>query len=281
MSALRQRMLQDMQLRGLAPKTQKNYVEGVRALVKYCGISPEKITEEQIRQYFLYLHQEKHAAPGTFRIHYYGIRFLFQTTLRRPWPAFKIIRPKKRKKLPVVLSTAEVRELLARIQRPNIRMCLTTIYSCGLRLSEGARLQVSDVDSQRMLLAVRNGKGGKDRYVPLAQRTLELLRLYWKTERPAHPWLFPSRSGDTQLSHGVIQKAFKAALRESGIQKNASVHTLRHSYATHLRENKVELQVIQQNLGHKSPETTAIYAHLTPPVMNAFQTTINQLMANL
>lgn len=165
MGKLRERMLEDMQLRGLAPKTRKAYLDGVVGLVKFYRVAPEQITEEQIRRYFFHLRDERQAAEGTFSIHFYGIKFLFETTLGRRWPAFGIIRPKRSKKLPVVLSVREVHDVLGRIRQPRTRMCLRMIYSCGLRLSEGTRLQVADVDSGRMLVAVRNGKGGKDRYL--------------------------------------------------------------------------------------------------------------------
>lgn len=281
MGKLRERMLEDMQLRGLALKTRKAYLDGVVGLVKFYHIAPEQITEEQIRRYFFYLRDEKQVAEGTFSIHFYGIKFLFETTLGRQWPAFGVIRPKRSKKLPVVLSVSEVHDVLGRIRQPITRMCLAMIYTCGLRLSEGTRLQVADVDGGRMLLAVRNGKGGKDRYVPLARHTLELLRTYWKTERPGRPWLFPGRTQGVPLSHSGVQRTFKAALRESRIEKNASVHSLRHSYATHLRESGVDLALIQRLLGHRSPKTTAIYAHLTQPVMNTLQATLNDLMSDL
>lgn len=198
------------------------------------------------------------------------------------------MRPRREKKLPVVLSVAEVRRILGIIRRPRYRACSSTIYACGLRLREGVYLQVRDIDSDRMMVHVQHGKGAKDRYVPLPVPTLEMLRRYWRTHR--HPeWLFPAptKSG-VPLSTAIkpmsvsgVQRAFKAALQESGIQKEASVHTLRHSYATHLLEAGVNLRVIQAYLGHSSPKTTAIYTHLTRKVEDLAVEAINRVMGDL
>ena len=154
------------------------------------------------------------------------------------------------------------------------------IYACGLRLTEGTRLQVADIDAQRMLVRVHQGKGGKDRFVPLAPRVLALLREYWQRERP-RPWVFPARHRAAPLSPTALQKTFTAVVRQSGIPKDASIHTLRHSYATHLLERGVSLRVIQELLGHKSPSTTARYTHLTPPTLDVVHATITALMADL
>jgi site-specific recombinase XerD len=280
MTTLRRRMLEDLQLRGLAPKTQECYIAAVHQLAQHYRRAPDQLSEEDLRQYFLYLLNDKKVAESTFRIHLYGIRFFYERTLKRPWPLFALTRPRHSQKLPVVLSPQEVRSLLAAVTRPKAQMCLQMIYACGLRLREGTHLQVSDIDPQRMLVWVRQGKGGKDRYVPLAERTLELLRMYWQRERP-RPWLFPARHQPTPLSATTLQKTFKRVLRQSGLAKDASIHTLRHSYATHLLERGVSLRVIQELLGHNSPSTTARYTHLTPKTFDVVHVTINALMADL
>jgi integrase/recombinase XerD len=280
MTALRRRMREDLQLRGLAPKTQQCYLEAVKHLAQHYRRAPDQISEEEIRQYFLYLINEKQVAESTLRIHLYGIRFFYEITLQRPWPVFALIRPRHRQKLPVVLSPQEVRALLALVGHPKARMCLQMIYACGLRLREGTQLQVSDIDPHRMLVQVRQGKGGKDRYVPLAERTLELLRAYWQGTRP-RPWLFPSRHPQTPLPPTTLQKTFKLVVRQSGLAKDASIHTLRHSYATHLLERGVSLRLIQELLSHKSPTTTARYTHLTTKTFDIVHATINTLMADL
>jgi site-specific recombinase XerD len=273
-------MLEDLQLRGLAPRTQQCYVEAVKHLAQHYRRAPDQISEEEIRQYFLYLLNDKKVAESTFRIHLYGIRFFYEITLQRPWPVFALIRPRHSQKLPVVLSPQEVRALLALVANPKAQMCLKIIYACGLRLREGTQLQVSDIDPHRMLVRVRQGKGGKDRYVPLAERTLALVREYWQIKRP-RPWLFPARHQPTPLPATTLQKTFKVVVRQSGIAKDASIHTLRHSYATHLLERGISLRVIQALLGHKSPSTTARYTHLTPKTFDVVHATINALMADL
>jgi len=280
MTELRRRMLEDMQLRGLAKNTQQSYMDSVRILAKYYNRRPDQLSEEEIRNFFLYLIKEKRVCESTVGIYLHGIKFFFEKTLKRQWPILNLIRAQKRKKLPVVLSTEEVRKLLSLIKIPRNRVCLTTIYSCGLRLSEGTQLNVSDIDSKRMVIHVRDSKGGKDRYVPLPDRTLCLLREYWRKNR-SESWLFPSNIKSDQISNSAIQRCFKIILRESGITKQATVHTLRHSYATHLLENGVDIRVIQGILGHSSPKSTMIYTHLTQKTMTKLHTTVDHLMSDL
>lgn len=276
MSELRKRMLEDMQLKGLSPRTQEAYVGAAIGLAKYHRRSPDQLSEEEVRSFFLYLVNEKRVATSTFRIYLYGIKFLFEKTLQRKWQVFNLLHPQKRKKLPVVLSREEVQRLLERVQKPVARMALTTIYACGLRLSEGVNLQVSDIDGARRMVRIRNGKGGKDRYVPLPLGTLEQLRTYYGLVRP-RGWLFPNRDRQRAIDLTVLQKTFKAVLVESRIQKSASIHTLRHSYATHLLEAGVDLRMIQELLGHGSLMTTAIYAHLTEKTAERLTQALNTL----
>ena len=287
MTPLRQRMIEDMQLRGLSERTQAAYVLAVRQLAEHYDRSPDQITEEELRQYFLYLRNVKCVAASTFSVSLCGIKFLYQYTLRRAWPTLEFARAPKDKKLPVVLSTVEVRRLLQCIRRQCYRACLGTIYSCGLRAQEGVSLQVKDIDSDRMFIHVRHGKGAKDRYVPLPQGTLEMLRQYWCTHRHK-VWLFPARSSTGVLSAASspmtvrgVQRCFQAALQESGIRKPATIHTLRHSYATHLLEAGVHLRIIQAYLGHSSLKSTVIYTHLTHKAEEIATETIHQLMESL
>ena len=229
---LRQRMIEDMQLWGLAERTQEMYVIVVRQLAEHYSKSPDLITEEELRQYFLYLKNDKQYTHSSITVALCGIKFFYEHTLQREWTMLDVVRPPRERRLPVVLSREEVHRILGCLRRPYYRACLSTIYSCGLRLHEGVHLQVSDIDSDRMLIHVR-GKGNKDRYVPLPQRTLQLLREYWVTHR--HPvWIFPDRRAMTRatapLNKSGVQYAFGAALRASGVQKRATVHTLRHSW---------------------------------------------------
>jgi integrase/recombinase XerD len=281
-SPLRQKMIEDMQLHGLAPRTQEAYLLAVRLLARHFRRSPDQINEEDLRQYFLFLKNEKHASRSTCTIALCGIKFFFQQTLSRDWKTFELIRPSKEKKLPVVLSVAEVRRILGLVRRPHYQACLSTIYACGLRLQEGLHLQVAHIDGERLLLHVCHGKGGKDRYVPLPRPILDLLRQYWRTHR--NPlWLFPSpfQFGKNPMGATGVQRAFRAALHESGISKPATIHTLRHSWATHLLEGGVNLRIIQEYLGHASPTTTAIYTHLTQPGNDLAVRAIDQVLDGL
>ncbi len=289
MTPLRQRMIEDMQLRGFSARTQECYVAAVRQLAKHYHTRPDRLTEEDLRRYFLYLANEKKVARATATIALCGIRFFYEHTLQQHWTTLRFVRPPREKKLPVVLSREEVRRILAEVRIPVYRACLTTIYACGLRLLEGAHLQVPDVDSARMVLHI-HGKGKKDRYVPLPAPTLEGLRAYWRTHR-SPLWLFPAptRHGlPHALAHGggpvtrsSLQSAFRRALLRSGIAKRAHVHTLRHSYATHLLEAGVNLRIIQDNLGHGSARTTQVYTHLTREVKATLTDPLNQLMQGL
>jgi integrase/recombinase XerD len=289
MSPLRTRFLQDMQLHGYSPKTQACYVGAVRALAKYFGQSPDLITEEQLRQYFLHLTLEKKVARTTATIALCAIKFFCQNTLQRNWTCFKLLRPPKSKKLPVVLSRQEVQQILGAVRTPIYRVCLTTIYSGALRLTEGRCLQIADLDTARMLLRVR-GKGGTDRLVPLSHKTLLRLRQLWPSHR-SPTWLFPAvtRHGFKHSVHHdcgpvtrtALQRAFRRALQQSGVRKAAHVHTLRHSMATHLLEAGVNLRVIQNMLGHATPNTTALYTHLTQQVRDSVLAPINDLMNGL
>ena len=285
MTPLRQRMLEDLRLRGFSPKTQEAYLGAVRQLAAHYHKPPDQISEEELRQYFLYLTQVKRVAPSTCTIALTGIKFFYQHTLRRDWPTLALIRPPREKKLPVVLSVAEVQSVLNCLRTPRYRICLSTIYACGLRLQEGVSLQVADIDGERLLLHVRGGKGNKDRYAPLPPRSLEWLRDFWRSHR--HPtWLFPSPqhngSGhDKPMDESGVQRAFRAALQESGLNKAATVHTLRHSWATHLLEAGVNLRTIQGYLGHASPQTTALYTHLTRNLEGQVVEAVNQVLAAL
>lgn len=278
-SELRQRMIESMQLQGLAPSTQETYIRCICNLAKYHMRSPLELSEEDIRRFFLHLRNERKLSEASFRTHRFAVRFLYQVTLDRQIPLLDKIHPPKRKKLPVILSTREVATILGCVRHSAARACLWTIYSCGLRRSEGVALEATDIDSQRMLVRVRMGKGSKDRYVPLPRRTLDMLRRYWAATRPKSR-LFPVQ-GDRPMDPHYLGKVFKAALRKSGVRKDATVHTLRHSYATHLLESKVDLRTIQEVLGHSSPRTTAIYTHVTDKCVAHMRKALDSLLEKL
>ena len=237
------------------------------------------MTEEEVRNFFLHLINDRKLVKSTITIYLCGIKFFYETTLKRRWNIFDLVRPRHVKKLPVVLSVNEVRTLIASIRKPVVQMALTIIYSCGLRVSEAARLRVEDIDGDRCLLWVRDSKGGKDRSVPLSEPTLTQLRKFWRKTR-TKDWLFPGRDGE-HINIATVQQAFKAALLESGFTKKASVHSLRHSFATHLLECGVDIRIIQRILGHGSITTTCIYTHLTDKITDHLSKTLNHLMADL
>jgi integrase/recombinase XerD len=286
---LRQRLIEDLQLHGLAAKTQDAYVRAVRQLAEHYGKAPDRITEEELRQYFLYLQNERHVSASSFTIALCGLKFFYQQTLHREWATLALVRPAREQKLPVVLSTAEVGRILTCLRLPRYQVCLGTIYACGLRVQEGVRLQVTDIDGERKLLHVRHPKGGSERYVPIPSHTLERLRQHWTSHRDPL-WLFPAAKQSAGMCHSTmtvpmcvsgVQRAFQAALLASGVHKLASVHTLRHSYATHLLEAGVNLRIIQAYLGHRSPQTTALYTHLTQPAEQLATDAINRVMAEV
>ena len=288
MTALRERMIEDLQLHGFAENTEKAYLRAVRQLSTHCKKTPDQITEDELRKYFLYLKNEKGVSQSTMSVAFSGIKFFFLNTLQKEWPALDLIRIPLERKLPVVLSVDEVHRILERVRLPKYRVCLTTIYSCGLRISEGVTLEIENIDGERKQLQIRKAKGGKDRYVPLPERTLDLLRGYWSTHR--HPvYLFPGSTpqgispsmSKKPMNETSVRLAFQAALTESGVTKHATVHTLRHSYATHLLEAGINLRVIQAHLGHKSLNSTMIYTHLTQKAQSPAVEAINAILNDL
>jgi site-specific recombinase XerD len=279
-------MLEDMQLRGLAERTQESYLAAVQHLALHYGKSPDLITEEQLRQYFLFLCNQKRLAPNTTNVALNGIKFFYTYTLHRPWPLRDVLRPPIPKKLPVVLSPEEVWRIVEQVRRSDYRVCLSVIYACGLRLLEGVRLQVSSIDSARMQLHIRSGKGNKDRAIPLPPRTLTLLRAQWRLHR--NPlWLFPGTvpTGEQHASRPMeesgMQKAFRRAVQAAGVSKPATIHSLRHSWATELLESGVSVRVLQLWMGHSSPTTTAIYTHLTQHAEQLAASALERLTAGL
>jgi site-specific recombinase XerD len=260
-----------LQLNGKGERTQQAYTRALRQLVDFYAKPPEAISEPELEAYFLHRRNRDRWSPNSMRICYCGIRFFFVHVLKRDWHLFQILRAKSESRLPAVLSQEEVRKILACVRTPHNYAYLATVYACGLRLTEALNLEVSDIDSSRMMVHVHRGKGAKDRFVPLPKTALAILRAHWKTHRNPR-LLFPAcgRDGrsagtaETPMAISSVQGAFRAAKREAGIAKRSvSIHTLRHSYATHLLEAGVNLRVIQQNLGHSSLETTMVYLHLT------------------
>lgn len=286
---LRQRMIDDLKLAGYSERTQEAYVACVRRLSEHYSRSPHRINEEELRRYFLYLKDERKLSRASITVALCGIKFFYQKTLQQQWSVFDIARPPREAKLPVVLSRDEVTQILAEVRTPVYRACLVTIYSCGLRLREGIHLQPQDIDGMRKVVHVR-GKGQRDRLVPIPERTLLLLRRHWKSHR-SPDWLFPAPTrrgtqhsvakGGGPVTRSSLQSCLRRAVEKSPVRKKASVHTLRHSYATHLLEDGVDLRIIQGYLGHSSPKTTSLYTHLTPEIRMATRDPVERLMAGL
>jgi integrase/recombinase XerD len=270
MTPLRQRMIEELRRHNYAPSTQRTYVAQIARLAEHFGTSPDRLTRQQLDEF-----QEELIRQGVswslFNQTVAAMRFFYVKTLKRDWQIKHVPFPKRPKRLPVVLTLEEVARLLAAAHPPKVRMLFTTMYGCGLRVSEATRLRVRDIDSQRMLLHIRQSKGRKDRYVPLAATLLQQLRHYWKQERPAD-LLFPGRQASTPLELKTVRQAFRQATQAAGIQKPCTTHTLRHSYATHCLEAGTDLRTIQQILGHRSLETTAIYTHVTDRTTRAGDT---------
>jgi site-specific recombinase XerD len=259
-------MGEDMRLRDYSERTQGAYALAVKLFLRWAVCELDLLEEAQVRAYVLHL-KEKGQAPSSINIAVCALRFFFSYTVQRDWGVFDLMRVKHPSKLPIVLSTGEVRLLLGSIRHPVRRMALTTIYALGLRLGEGLRLETGHVDGDRLFVAVRNGKGAKDRSVPLPRPLLARLRRYWKEERPkvSGAFLFVPERGEAPLHETTLQKTFTAAQRECIPQKHATIHTLRHSYATHLIESGISVRTIQQLMGHKSMKTTEVYLHVTRP----------------
>ncbi len=277
-----------LQLNGMAERSQDAYARAVRMLVEHYNKTPDLVTEEELQEYFLHRKNVCKWSPNTMRICYSGIKFFFVNVLQRSWHLLDIIRAQSEHRLPTVLSVEEVHDVLARVTSAHNHAFLSTVYSCGLRLQEARHLEVSDIDSSRMMIHVHRGKGAKDRMVPLPQATLGLLRKHWATHKNPR-LIFPAlgRSGSktdgmSPIAISTVQGALRSAKRAAGIQKRGvSVHTLRHSYATHLLEAGVNLRVIQRYMGHSRLETTMIYLHLTTKGQEDAYKIIDQLMAEV
>jgi integrase/recombinase XerD len=262
MTSLRQRMLEDLQVRNRSPHTQRAYLEQVSRFARHFGQSPTVLGPEEIRTYQVYLTNERKLAPGSILIAVAALRFLYKVTLKKDWPFDQAIpAPKKPQTLPVVLSPEEVVQFLACVMKPKHRAILTTCYAAGLRISEAVQLTVSAIDSQRMVLRVEQGKGQKDRYVMLSPKLLDILRAWWRVTRPRH-WLFPGDRSDHPITRSAVEHECQQAHRRSRIPKPITPHSLRHAFAVHLLEAGSDVRTIQLLLGHRSLATTARYLRI-------------------
>ncbi len=261
---LRDRMMYQMQLHRLAPGTQKSYANAITDLARYYWRSPDQLTPDEIRAYLHHLLEERKLAWSTCNVSAAAIRFFYVETLS--WSPLQLNLPPRTdvQRLPRVLSVEALERLFASISNPKHRALLMTTYSAGVRVSEVVRLQITDIESEpsRMLIRVHQGKGNKDRYTLLSRRLLHELRAYWRLDRP-RPWLFPGRDPRRHMPSDTARKLYNQALRQAGIDQGNGIHTLRHSFATHLLDAGVDPRTIQLLLGHRSIKTTARYLHVS------------------
>jgi site-specific recombinase XerD len=269
-------MIEDLKVRNRSPRTIQTYIAHVANFARHFGKSPEQLGLEEIRQYQVYLVEQRHVSWSYFNQAVCALRFFYRHTLGRDWVVAHIPFPRQPRKLPVVLSQAEVIRLFDAIRSLKLRAMLMTAYAAGLRLSEVTHLQLSDIDSERMVIRVRQGKGQKDRYVMLSATLLEMLRLYWRMERPTS-WLFPSKHKDQPVNHSVVQRACHQAGLDAGLSKRATVRSLRHSFATHLLEAGTNIRIIQTLLGHSSVSTTQIYTNVSAQTVRATESPLELL----
>ena len=276
MTPLRERMIEDMQIRNLAPSTQECYVRQVAGFARYFGKSPELLKSEQVRDYQLYLIRDCEASSSVLTQTVAALRFLYGTTLGKPWSIETIAYPKKPRKLPVVPGLEEVAQLLAAARNLKHRTMLTSIYSCGFRVAEVTHLRVQDIDSRRMVIHIQQGKGCKDRLVPLCPRLLDLLREYWKAYRP-QDWMFLGNSKDRPICKDSVRHACAKICRDAGLKKKLTPHSLRHAFATHLLEDGTDLRTVQLLLGHRSLSTTSRYTHISTERIRAVRSPLDLL----
>jgi integrase/recombinase XerD len=275
MSPLRRRMIEDMTVRNLSPATQRSYVHAVAKFGRFFGRSPERLGLEEVRAFQVHLVAGGISWPALNQT-VCALRFLYGVTLKQADLPERIPYARTPRKLPVVLSADEVVAFLEAVPGLKARAALTTAYAAGLRASEAAGIKVANIDSGRMVIRVEQGKGGRDRYVMLSPQLLGILRSYWKLARPKH-WLFPGRDGEHPIGPTVLHAACRSACAAAGLSKRVTVHTLRHSFATHLLESGTDIRIIQALLGHSSLNTTARYTQVATSTIRATPSPLDRL----
>ncbi|HTG60191.1 MAG TPA: site-specific integrase [Terriglobia bacterium] len=276
MTPLRKRMIDEMEMRNFAPKTIRIYVDIVARFARHFSQSPERLHAEHVREYLLYLVQEKKRAWGTYKQALAALRYFYRWVLKAGEVVQEIRCPRPERRLPIVLSFDEVQRFFAAIASFKHRMILMTAYAAGLRISEVVHLQVTDIDSQRMVIRVHQGKRKKDRYTLLSPILLQMLRHYWMAARPVS-YLFPGQSLNRPMSVSTVERVCHAAQKKAALDKVVTPHTLRHSFATHLLEAGTDLRVIQALLGHASPRTTVLYTHVSTKLIGQTKSPLDLL----
>jgi len=280
MSELRRKMQADLRIRNYAERTQKTYISRVAEMARHYNRSPADLSAEEVREYLRYLKDDREVSRSAFVQMIAALRFLYRFTLGQPEMVPKMPYPRGKRRHPVVLSRQEVVRWLKAIPNLKHRTVGLVLYGAGLRISEALALELSDIDSERMVITVRHGKGDADRQVTLSEVLLKALRAYWWVYAPP-TFLFPGKDPEKPLTVSTIQRALKAARHRAGIGKKASAHTLRHSYATHLLESGTDLRVIQTLLGHSSLRTTEIYTHVTTERLRATRSPLDAVSEEL
>jgi integrase/recombinase XerD len=263
MGKLHDRMQEDLLLKAYSPHTQKAYLRCARHFASHYMRSPEEMGEQEVRDFLFYLVRDRNASPATLDMYVNALKFLYNITLKRPEEVKGISHPKRPKTLPVILSPEEVLRVFAAIRSVKHKAIIATAYAAGLRISEVCGLRIADIDSQRMRIHVRSGKGKKDRYVMLGGTLLALLRQYYQKGRPQGDYLFPGQKPQRHISTTTVSRVLQKVIRETGLSKKVTMHTLRHCFATHLLEAGTDIRILQVLLGHSSIRTTLRYTHIT------------------
>lgn len=277
MGAIRDRMIEELEMRGMAGPTKKSYLTCCRVFVAYFMKSPEQLGSREIKDFLLHLVRDRKVGPSCVGVYVGAIRFLYRVVLRNPGVVDDLPRQRIPKKLPEVPSREEIEQLLGAVRSLKYRTMLIAAYGAGLRISEARRLCVEDIDSKRMLLHIRGAKQAKDRFVLLSPRLLEALRYFWATEKPRGPYLFPSGRTGKPVSNDAVRKVLKIALAEAGFKRHVTLHSLRHGFATHLLEDGTDIRVIQALLGHSSIQTTAHYTRVSTRHMRNVTSPLDRL----
>ena len=291
---LYERMSEDLHLGGMSKRTHEGYLRAMRQLADFCKCSPDRITEDQLRKFFLHLKNDKAFASGSLRVAFSGVKFFYTRTCRREWQTLAQMKIQNVKSLPEVLTIEQVHQIIDCCRTQRMAVFFWTVYSLGLRLEEALNLHVGDIDSKRMMVHIHRGKGAKDRYIPLPQSTLLMLRAFWLSHQH-RTFVFPADGRDhrgvshlqgisqatTPMSVTAVQGAIKQITTKIDFGKKISTHTLRHCYATHLLEAGIPLRLIQQYLGHSSLQTTMIYLHLTHTAAVDALRVINELFRRI
>ena len=274
-SPLRRRMIEDMTIRNLSPATQRSYVHAVAKFARFFHRSPEKLDLEDVRAFQVHLVAGGMSWPALNQT-VCALRFLYGVTLSQADLPERIAHAREPQKLPVVLSAEEVMRFLEAVPSLKCRAALTTAYAAGLRASEVTSLKVADIDSSRMVIRIEQGKGGRDRYVMLSPQLLDILRAYWRMARPTH-WLFPRHDGERPVHPTTLNAACRSACTAAGLGKRVTIHTLRHSFATHLLESGTDIRIIQALLGHRNVNTTARYAQVATSTIRGTPSPLDRL----